>query len=338
MSSNVIEAKPRNAISTATSQAFDLTPQNFDQAMRLADYLAGSEMVPKGYRGRPGDCLIAMQWGLEVGLKPLQALQSIAAINGKPSLYGDAGKALLISHGCIIDEDDTDVVRKLQRARCKITRPGRPPVERTFSMADAETAGLTRKDGPWKQYPYRQLTWRAFWFAARDAAADILRGMAGAEEMMDYAPREMGNADVVGSTPTAPASESLRIEAENAAAKGIATYQKFWKETGAENRKSLTQYHDANKATAAAADQTRTVDQGAQSTAKAGGDQQQQPPATGQSDGRPSVTYASVMDRMLAAKNRDALDVACDWVGEVGDPQQRIELTAKYEELCAQFQ
>lgn len=329
----VVESKP-GAIQVAPTPAFDLTPQNFDQALRLADYLASSEMVPKAYRGRPGDCLIAMQWGFEVGLKPLQALQSIAAINGKPSLYGDAGKALLISHGCIIDEDDTEIVKKNQRARCKITRPGRPPVERTFSMADAETALLTKKDGPWKQYPYRQLAWRAFWFAARDAAADILRGMAGAEETMDYAPRDMGNADVVGSTPTVTASEALRLEAEAAAGKGLAAYQEFWKATGPENRKMLTPYHEANKATAAAADQARTVDQSQQQPAT---DAAAKPAAESTPAGGPAVTYAIVMDKLIKAKNLDALDVACDWIGEVADPEQRAELIAKYEERKASF-
>lgn len=191
-------AAQATAVIERPSQSFDLSPRNFEQALQLADYLAKSEMVPKQYRGRPGDCLIAMQWGFEVGLKPLQALQSIAAINGKPNLYGDAGKALLLSHGCVIDEDDTEVVKANSRARCKITRAGRPPVQRTFSIEDAKTANLWGKDGPWRNYPWRQMAWRAFWFAARDAAADLLRGMDGFEEGLDLpTERHMGPVDEV---------------------------------------------------------------------------------------------------------------------------------------------
>ena len=66
--------------------------------------------------------------------------------------------------------------------------------------ADAKTAGLWGKDGPWRNYPWRQIAWRAFWFAARDAAADLLRGMGGFEEGVDTPPpaeRHMGAADVV---------------------------------------------------------------------------------------------------------------------------------------------
>jgi len=202
--SNALAAQQSTALRPASQ--FDLSPQTFDQALEFSKYLAASDMVPKQYRGKPGDCLIAMQWGYEVGMKPLQALQSIAAVNGKPSLYGDAGKAMLLAAGCHIDEDDVEKVRANGRARCKITRPGRPPVERTFSIEDAKTARLWGKEGPWTNYPYRQMAWRAFWFAARDAAADLLRGMGGAEELQDMvntAPaaaqgeRHMGQAEVV---------------------------------------------------------------------------------------------------------------------------------------------
>lgn len=173
----------------AQKPAFDLSPQTFEQALTFANYLAKSEMVPKNFRGKPGDCLIAMQWGYDVGLKALQALQNISVINGKPGLYGDAGKAILLSAGCIIEEDDIAVVEKNGRARCKITRPGRPPVERTYSLENAKTAGLWGKEGPWRTSPWRQMAWRAFWFSARDAAADLLKGMSGLEEIQDYTER-----------------------------------------------------------------------------------------------------------------------------------------------------
>ena len=226
-----------NELTTAAPrQTFDLSPRNFEQALTLADYLAGSDMVPKQYRGKPGDCLVAMQWGMEIGLKPLQALQSIAPINGKPNLYGDAGKALLLSHGCIIEEDDAEVVKANLRASCTITRPGRPPVRRTFSQEDAKTAGLWGKDGPWRCYPWRQMAWRAFWFAARDAAADLLRGMGGFEEGVDTPPpveRHMGAADVV-QPPAAATLPGLPPYADEAFAANLPK----WRDLVASGRKT----------------------------------------------------------------------------------------------------
>lgn len=204
------ERKTVNAITKqeggalAPVRAFDLSPQTFEQALTFSEYLAKSEMVPKQFRGRAGDCLIAMQWGYEINLKPLQALQSIAVINGKPGIYGDAGKAILLNNGCTIEEEDIEVIRQQGVARCRITRPGRPPVERSFSVEDAKTAGIWGKEGPWRTYPYRQMAWRAFWFAARDAAADLLRGLAGIEELTDYAEKHMGAAEVVAAPPPPP--------------------------------------------------------------------------------------------------------------------------------------
>ena len=184
---DVTELTPGREISQPPMmrQKFSLTPRNLAEAMDFAKMMADSDLVPKNYRGKPGDVLIAVQMGNEVGLAPMAAIQNIATINGKPGLYGDAGKAILLANGCIIEEDDTAIVQANGRARCKITRRGRPPVERTFSIEDAKAANLWNKEGPWRSYAYRQMAWRAFWFAARDAAADLLKGLGGAEELAD---------------------------------------------------------------------------------------------------------------------------------------------------------
>ena len=92
-----------------TNNTFDLSPRNFEQALTFSDYLADSDLVPKDFKGRPGNCLIAIQWGAELGLKPLQAMQNLAIINGRPSLWGDAVIALARSSPLcefILESDD----------------------------------------------------------------------------------------------------------------------------------------------------------------------------------------------------------------------------------------
>lgn len=165
---------------------FSLVPKTLDEAMQMAKLIADSELVPKDYRGKPGNVLIAVQMGAELGLKPMQAIQGIAVINGRPSIFGDIGKAILRANGYQIDEDDIETIKKTQRARCKITRRNGEVIERTFSVEDAKTAKLWGKEGAWTNYPWRQMAWRAFWFAGRDGAADALKGLSGAEEAMDY--------------------------------------------------------------------------------------------------------------------------------------------------------
>lgn len=191
------------------SRVFSIVPQNLNEALQLAEMMAASELVPKAFRNKAADVFVAMQMGGEIGLSPMAAIQNIGVINGKPGLYGDAGKALLLAAGCIIEEDDTAIVQQNSRARCKITRRGRPPVERTFSVEDAKTAGLWNKEGPWRQYPHRQMAWRAFWFAARDAAADILKGLGGLEELADIPLVGSGSADPVTGAVSASAPSAL---------------------------------------------------------------------------------------------------------------------------------
>ena len=56
----------------------------------------------------------------------------------------------------------------------------------TFTVADAKTAQLWGKAGPWSQYPARMLKFRARGFLLRDAFGDVLKGMKTAEEVRDY--------------------------------------------------------------------------------------------------------------------------------------------------------
>ena len=206
----------------------DLSPTTFEQALQFADRLAESELVPKDYQRKPANCLIAMQWGAEVGLKPLQALSSIAVINGRACMWGDALLAMVRSSPLcewVMESDDGAT------ATCRVKRRGDPePQVRTFSMDDARQAGLLNKAGPWTQYPKRMRQMRARAFALRDVFPDVLRGLSVAEEQDDV-PKDMGAADVVGAPPPpapAPAAAprpELQAYPEEAFAANLATWK-----------------------------------------------------------------------------------------------------------------
>lgn len=176
-----------NEISTLSTVRRSLVPTTYAEAFEFAQHLAKSTMVPTEYRGKPENILLAIQWGMEVGLAPLQAIQNIAVINGKPSVYGDALLAM-VKGSPVCD----DVVERFEgsgdtlTAICEAKRIGKAPVIARFSVADATTAALWRKAGPWTQYPRRMLQMRARGFALRDAFPDILRGVITREEADDY--------------------------------------------------------------------------------------------------------------------------------------------------------
>jgi len=187
---------PNELTTVQPQRSYDLSPRNFDEAWRMADILANSDMVPKDFKGKPENCLIAIQWGNEVNLKPMQALQNIAVINGRPALWGDAVIALVRSsplcESIIETEDATS-------STCTVKRRGEPPQSRTFTDDDAKAAGLLGKSGPWSQYKRRMRQMRARAFALRDVFPDVLRGLPVAEELIDMPPteRHMGAADEV---------------------------------------------------------------------------------------------------------------------------------------------
>lgn len=163
-------------------------PATLTEAVQFSQMLAESSMVPKAYQGKPQDILVCVQWGYEMGLAPMQALQNIAVINGKPSVYGDAAMALVqASPVCEGVEERVDGEGTPNPvAVCIAHRKGRKPVTATFSVEDAKRAGLWGKQGPWQAYPKRMLQMRARGFALRDAFPDVLKGLITAEEAQDY--------------------------------------------------------------------------------------------------------------------------------------------------------
>ena len=200
-----------SAITVRPASQVDLSPQTFEQALTFSNYLAESDLVPKDFKNKPGNCLIAMQWGAELGLKPLQALSNIAVINGRAALWGDAVIALVRSSPlCEYVQESDDG----KTATCRAKRRNEPEQVVTFSMDDAKTAGLLGKQGPWTQYPKRMRQMRARAFALRDVFPDVLRGMPVAEEVMDAPAKEMGHADVVGAQAQAQGRAELPAYAQ----------------------------------------------------------------------------------------------------------------------------
>lgn len=313
---------PENTAMTTTSrQQFDLSPQTFDQALTFSKYLAESDLVPKDFKGRPGNCLVAIQWGAELGLKPLQAMQNLAVINGRPALWGDAVIALARSSPLceyVVETDDGNT------ATCKVKRRGEPEQVRTFSMDDARAAGLAGKQGPWTQYPKRMRQMRARAFALRDVFPDVLRGLPVAEEVMDTpTEKHMGPAEVV--PPTAPAHYPAAEFDKNLSAwrKVIESGKKTAADLIAmvETKGALT---EEQKATLRAIQQPATGVQDVQDV---------QP-----KNEAPVFTYAQVADKLTAATDVEQLAEAGSLIGAVSNADHRAELVTLYEQRSAEME
>jgi len=154
-----------------------LAAKTMNEAIKYAKLLAQSGMVPKQFQGKAEDILVAIQWGAEVGLPAMSALQGIAVINGRPTIYGDAALALVTAHPQYAGHKEWI---DGETAHCLIRRKVNDEMvetERTFSVGEAKRAGLFGKAGPWKQYPNRMLQMRARGFAIRDSFPDAMKGV-----------------------------------------------------------------------------------------------------------------------------------------------------------------
>lgn len=189
-------------MTTAITTRNGFAPATLTEAMEFSKLLAESSMVPRQYQGKPQDVLVCVQWGAELGLAPMQALQNIAVINGKPSVYGDAAMAMV--QNSPVCEDIEEYIENEGTpnpvAVCVAKRKGRKPVVAKFSIEDAKRAGLWGKQGPWTQYPKRMMQMRARGFALRNAFADVLKGLITVEEAQDYQVEQQPVRDI---TPTA---------------------------------------------------------------------------------------------------------------------------------------
>ncbi len=160
-------------------ERFTMIPKDFREAIEFAKFLSTADMIPKAFKGKPADILLAVQMGVDVGLSPPQALQNIAVINGRPLMWGDAVLGVCRGSSVFDGERFLETLPTPDNpvAVCQASRKGEPPVVRTFSQEDAEKAGLWKKEGPWQTYPMRMLQMRARAFALRDAFPDVLKGI-----------------------------------------------------------------------------------------------------------------------------------------------------------------
>jgi len=171
---------------------YDLDPKRLKLIGESLNILARTKLWPmtgskkKGYKplDRQQAYLFAA-YGSRLKMAVLDSLYSFYVINGRITLYGKIGKALIWKSGqckrleVFWNEEE-------QRAYCIMQRVGSEhPSIVTFSRKEAEIAGLWIKEAKnslWLDYPHDGCGWRAFWRNASNVFPDIICGMYGYEE------------------------------------------------------------------------------------------------------------------------------------------------------------
>lgn len=158
-----------------------LQPQDLDQAMRLSEMLAKSDLIPSAYRGKPQNVLLAIIRGRELGLQTLQALSLMHIIEGKPTLSADAMVGLVKRSG--VCSFFRLVESTAERATYETLRVGEDTPQRmAFTMDEAKQARLTGKDN-WQKFPAAMLRARCQAALARAVYQDVLAGVYDPDEI-----------------------------------------------------------------------------------------------------------------------------------------------------------
>ncbi len=164
------------AMTIARPQSIE--PTNMAELQQLAKAAAAS-----GFFGAktPDQALLIAMAGRDLGLSYSQALRSFHVIEGKPTLTANAMVAV-----CLVRRDVCESFRTLEstneRAVVETKRAGQAAQSYTFTMADAQRAGVASKQN-WAKYPSRMLLARARAALARDVYPDLLLGLYDPDEV-----------------------------------------------------------------------------------------------------------------------------------------------------------
>lgn len=331
-------ARPR------TGGIMAIVPTSWQEVVAISGAICRANMAPKSYckvdgygkmvyvDGKPvpepEKVAIGIMHGLELGFTPMAALQSIAVINGMPSVYGDGMLAIVRASGLLEDFqetmewDDKGPVKAL----CRVKRRNEASWgEMDCARLDAQKAGWWEKAGPWTLTPHRMLQMRARGWALRDKFADVLRGLHSAEEMedmVDVTPK--GSATVAEPAEPAPKRENFTEKPKESAPPAETKKE----EKAATEKKSRASRSKKTGVSPSATPHTGSGESG-----------QQEPPAAGgvptASSGQPVVT--DVVDENAPiefpefARATEFLDFSSKWMAEANrTPAQARQWEEKF--------
>ena len=162
----------------------------FNNTFKMAQILAGADVVPASFRGKTGNCIIAIDIANRLGLSPAIVMQNSQCVRGNFTWKGSACKAMIDgcgryqktryvyvgeegkdSYGCYLEaiDNDGDIIKGV-------------PV--TIAMAKKE--GWYNKDGSkWQTMSDLMLKYRAAAFFMRTECASIAMGFLTKEEVED---------------------------------------------------------------------------------------------------------------------------------------------------------
>lgn len=192
------------ALSTGKNTVDNIAdPDKFAKMWNLAVTLARSSLVPKEFRGDPGNCLLAVNMALRLRADVFEVIQKITIVHGRPTMAAQWQIAQLNSSGLIVGELDLvySGLEKMETAACyaraQRASDGKELRGMRISYEMAKAAGWTvrkardgsgRNTSMWPHMWEQLLGYRAATFFIGRYFPQITAGMTDTESARDVGP------------------------------------------------------------------------------------------------------------------------------------------------------
>lgn len=165
-----------------SSQTGEVAIQSWGDLMQRAEFFAKSALIPQPLRNKPADVAIILQMGWELGIPPMQALNGIDVIQGRPAVKPELLIALIRSRlpNAYIKIESTEAEARVTMARDRNSLE--EAYTATWNMQKAAKLNLASKDN-YRTQPGTMLRWRAIMEAGRVIFPDMLKGLYSNDEI-----------------------------------------------------------------------------------------------------------------------------------------------------------
>lgn len=193
---NLLAQKETTAVTVPVQNAYKpgdifMSISAFEDAQRMVKPLATSDLVPDTFKNRIGNCLIALEAAQRIGASPLQVMQNLYIVHGKPAWssqfliacvnasrkfsplrYKMTGKKGTDDYGCVAwakDLNDGEILESPE-----------------ITIGTAKKEGWFTKNGSkWQTMPELMLRYRTATLFARLYAPELTMGIQTDDEVAD---------------------------------------------------------------------------------------------------------------------------------------------------------
>lgn len=191
MGNQVAERKEVNLTNNQNLTDIWSNPDAFQTAMRMANALSSSTIVPKDYQGERGlgNCMIALEMANRLKTSPLMVMQNLYVVNGRPAWSSQYIIAMINNSKKYKTEIQFEMKGSGDKLECTAyvedysDRVIKGP---KITMEMAKKEGWVGKNGSkWQTMPEVMIRYRAASFFGRLNCPDMIMGLYSVEEAKD---------------------------------------------------------------------------------------------------------------------------------------------------------